>query len=244
MNKKFKVAFIVVSFVLLLSIAANFLLYERGKKYYLLLNQSHLDPLGLSAFADIPVNTQPPLIVFFGDSRAAQWPAPSQIENATFLNRGIGNQTTAQVLGRFQAHVKPLHPQVIVIQAGINDLKTIPLFPDQKETIIDNCKANLKQIVDLSLAIGAQVIVTTIFPLGRLPVERRPFWSDDVKVAIDEVNSYIESLASDQVTIFDTGKVLANSDGIVYPQYSQDFLHLNTEGYAALNDAIYAVLQP
>lgn len=244
MNKKFKVAFIVVSFVLLLSIAANFLLYERGKKYYLLLNQSHLDPLGLSAFADIPVNTQPPLIVFFGDSRAAQWPAPSQIENATFLNRGIGNQTTAQVLGRFQAHVKPLHPQVIVIQAGINDLKTIPLFPDQKATIIDNCKANLKQIVDLSLAIGAQVIVTTIFPLGRLPVERRPFWSDDVKVAIDEVNSYIESLASDQVTIFDTGKVLANSDGIVYPQYSQDFLHLNTEGYAALNDAIYAVLQP
>jgi len=244
MNKKFKVAFIVVSFLLLLSIAANFLLYERGKQYYFLLNASHLDPLGLSVFADIPVDTYPPLIVFFGDSRAAQWPAPSQIENATFLNRGIGNQTTAQVLGRFQAHVTPLHPQIIVIQAGINDLKTIPLFPDQKETIIDNCKANLKHIVDLSLATGARVIVTTIFPLGKLPIERGPFWSDDVKLAIDDVNSYIESLANDRVIIFDTSKVLANSDGIVYPQYSLDFLHLNAEGYAALNDAIYAVLEP
>jgi hypothetical protein len=65
-----------------------------------------------------------------------------------------------------------------------------------------------------------------------------------VKLAIEDVNSYIETLASDRVIVFDTSKVLANSDGIVYPQYSQDFLHLNAEGYAALNDAIDAVLQP
>jgi hypothetical protein len=152
MNKKLKVAFIVVSFLLLLSIVANVLLYERGRQYYLQLNGSHLDPLGLNVFADDPATAHPPVIVFFGDSRAAQWPAPGQIQNATFINRGIGNQTTAQLLGRFQAHVTPLHPQVIVIQAGINDLKTIPLFPDQKKQIIDNCNANLKQIIDLSLA--------------------------------------------------------------------------------------------
>jgi len=244
MSHKFKAAFAVISTALLLSLAANVILYKRGRQYYLQLNASHLDPLGLSVFADVPVTTQPPVIVFFGDSRAAQWPAPGQVKNTTFINRGIGNQTTAQLLGRFQAHVTPLHPQFIVIQAGINDLKTIPLFPDQKETIIDNCKANLKQMVDLSLASGAQVIVTTIFPLGKIPIERRPFWSNDVKLAIEEVNSYITALAGDQVIILDTGKVLANSEGTVYPQYSQDFLHLSAEGYAALNDAIYAVLEP
>ncbi len=53
-----------------------------------------------------------------------------------FVNRGIGNQTTAQVLGHFHAHVAPLHPQTIILQVGINDLKTIPLFPEQAETII------------------------------------------------------------------------------------------------------------
>ncbi|MBK8797966.1 MAG: SGNH/GDSL hydrolase family protein [Anaerolineales bacterium] len=244
MNQKVKIAFIILSILLLMSSAGNVVIYERAQRYYLLLNASHLDPLGLGAFDDTPVNLEQPLVVFFGDSRAANWTAPDQIKSVTFVNRGVGNQTTAQIVGRFQAHVPPLQPQIIVIQAGINDLKTIPLFPDEKESIIRNCKANLKQIVELSTATGAQVVVTTIFPLGKLPVERRPFWSDDVAIAINEVNSFIETLASDQVTIFHTEDVLANSDGIVDPQYSQDFLHLNPTGYAALNEAIYELLAP
>jgi lysophospholipase L1-like esterase len=218
------------------------LLYQRAKQYYLQLNASHLDPLGLSVFTDVPITVQPPVIVFFGDSRAAQWTTPSQVQNVTFINRGIGNQTTAQILQRFPVHVAPLHPQIIVIQAGINDLKTIPLFPEKKEIIIDNCKANLKKIIELSLTTEAKVIVTTIFPLGKLPIERRPFWSEDVKFAIDDVNSFIKTLASDQTIIFDTSKVLADSNDIVYSQYSQDFLHLNPAGYDALNDAIYKLL--
>jgi lysophospholipase L1-like esterase len=244
MNQKVKVTFIILCILLLTSIAANVIVYERAQQYYLQLNASHLDPLGLSAFADTPVNAQSPLIVFFGDSRAANWPAPAQIENVTFINRGIGNQTTAQILGRFHAHVTPLHPQIVVLQAGINDLKTIPLFPDQKEAIIHNCKVNLKEIIDLSLAMDARIVITTIFPLGKLPIERRPFWSEDVRIAINDVNAYIGTLASDQVTVFETDKILANSDGMVYPQYSQDFLHLNPVGYAKLNEAILEILVP
>jgi lysophospholipase L1-like esterase len=239
MNRKVKVAFIVLCILFLLSIATNVVIYKRAQQYYLQLNASHLDPLGLSAFGDTPANEQSPVIVFFGDSRAANWTAPDQLKNVTFVNRGIGNQTTAQILGRFQAHVTPLNPQVVVLQAGINDLKTIPLFPHQKEAIIQNCKANLQQIVDLSRATGARVIITTIFPLGKLPIERRPFWSDDVEIAIKDVNAFLATLANDQVTIFETDKVLANSEGMVYPQFSQDFLHLNPAGYAALNEAIY-----
>jgi lysophospholipase L1-like esterase len=244
MSQKVKVAFIILCSLFLISAATNVALYKRAEQYYLQLNASHLDPLGLSAFVDTAGNGQSPLIMFFGDSRAAQWPAPSQIKNVTFVNRGIGNQTTAQILGRFQAHVTPLRPQIIVLQAGINDLKTIPLFPEQKEAILHNCKANLKQIIDLSLATGARVIVTTIFPLGKLPVERRPFWSNDVEAAIKDVNAFIETLASDQVTIFETDRVLANSEGIVYPEYRLDFLHLNPAGYDVLNEAIYELLVP
>ena len=244
MNQKFKVAFIGVSIFLLLSVTANILLYERAKQYYFQLNAAHLDPLGLRVFADTSPAIQPPVIVFFGDSRAAQWIAPGQVKNVTFVNRGIGNQTTAQILGRFGAHVTPLHPQIIVIQAGVNDLKTIPLFPEQKEEILHNCKANLKQIVDLSISTGAQVVVTTIFPLGKLPLERRPFWSNDVGIAIEDVNAFLETLENDQVTIFETNRVLANSEGIVFPEYRLDFLHLNSAGYDALNDAIYELLVP
>ena len=38
------------------------------------------------------------------------------------VNRGIGGQTTPQMLVRFRQDVIDLHPQVVVILAGTNDI--------------------------------------------------------------------------------------------------------------------------
>jgi len=198
----------------------------------------------VNAYSSPAEESNQPVIVFYGDSRAAAWPVPEQIRNVTVINHGIGYQTTAKVLGRFRQHVAPLKPKVIVIQVGTNDLRTIPLFPDQKEMIIGNCKANIKQIVNLSLETGARVVLTTIFPPGTLPIVNRPFASDDLAAAIKDVNAYIETLESNRVTVFDTSRVLANSQGTVNPKYSRDFLHLNKEGYAVLNQAMADILRP
>ncbi|MEZ2320749.1 MAG: SGNH/GDSL hydrolase family protein [Microcoleus sp.] len=244
MNLQTKIAFIALSLALLASAILNVFLYQQGQKYYLLLNATGLDPLGLNSYPNSVEKTQKPVIVFYGDSRAESWPAPDTIKNATIINRGIGGQTTAQVLGRFQEHVASLKPKIIVIQVGVNDLKAIPLFPEQKEAIIGNCKTNIGQIVKKSLDTGAKVVVTTIFPLGTLPIQRKPFWSDDVPIAINDVNDYIKTLARDRVIVFDSSQVLANSQGIVDPKYSRDFLHLNSEGYGALNKAIAGILVP
>jgi lysophospholipase L1-like esterase len=243
-NTPTKIAIVVLSFALLASGIFNVFLYQQGQKYYLQLNATRLDPLGLNSYPNSAEKIQQPVIVFYGDSRAESWPAPDQIKNATIINRGIGGQTTAQVLGRFQQHVASLKPKIIVIQVGVNDLKAIPLFPEQKETIIRNCETNIGQIVQKSLDTGAKVVVTTIFPLGTLPIERRPFWSDDVPIAINDVNDYIKTLARDRVIVLDSSQVLANSQGIVNPKYSRDFLHINSEGYAALNKAITGILVP
>ena len=242
MNTPIKIAIVALSFALLTSAGFNFFLYQQGQKYYLLLNAVGLDPLGLNSYPNSAEKIQQPAIVFYGDSRAQSWPAPDTIKNATIVNRGIGGQTTAQVMGRFQQHVASLKPKLIVIQVGVNDLKAIPLFPEQKEAIIGNCKTNIGQIVQQSLDTGAKVVVTTIFPLGTLPIERRRFWSDDVAIALNDVNDYIKTLAGDRVIVFDSTQVLANSQGIVDPKYSQDFLHINPEGYAALNKAIVSML--
>ncbi|TAF03556.1 MAG: SGNH/GDSL hydrolase family protein [Oscillatoriales cyanobacterium] len=244
MNLPKKIATVALSLALLASAGLNVFLYQQWQKYYLLLNATGLDPLGLNSYPNSAEKTQQPVIVFYGDSRAESWPAPDTIKNATIVNRGIGGQTTAQVLGRFQQHVASLKPKIIVIQVGVNDLKAIPLFPEQKEAIIRNCETNIGQIVKNSLDTGAKVVVTTIFPLGTLPIERRPFWSDDVPIAIKDVNDYIKTLAGDRVIVLDSSQVLANSQGIVNPKYSRDFLHLNSEGYAALNKAITGILVP
>ena len=71
------------------------------------------------------------------------------------MNRGVFGQTTAQVLGRFDAHAAPLLPRVVVLQVGINDLKAIPLLPHRRDEIVADCKANLREIVRRSTDAGA-----------------------------------------------------------------------------------------
>ena len=175
------------------SIGLNFFLFERAQAYYLALNASHLDPLGLSVY---PTTQQPEivdetetLVVFFGDSRAAQWAAPDDASGFTFINRGIGNQTSTQIQQRFDAHVRPLNPDIIVLQVCINDLKTIPLFENKKEHIVETCKNNIETIVKQSAQIGSTIIISTIFPTGKIHPARRVFWSPEIEDAIFEVNN-------------------------------------------------------
>src|SRR5689334_9744280 len=63
-------------------------------------------------------------VVFLGDQVTELWAkSPAGFfPGKPFLNRGIGGQTTAQMLVRFQQDVVALKPKVVVIQAGLNDL--------------------------------------------------------------------------------------------------------------------------
>lgn len=231
---------------LVVSLIFNVILFVQAKSYYLQLNATNLDPLGLQAFStnSLPLNipaTSTTTVVFLGDSRAAEWPVPAKLKGFSFINRGINNQTTAQVLGRFDKHVMPLHPDIIIVQVGINDLKTIPLFPEQKAAIITNCKANIQQLVARSLNRGTTVILTTIFPIGPVPLARQPFWSPDIAQAVSEVNDYLYSLKARNVLILDAYSVLEEK-GRVQSNYVRDTLHLNARGYQALNQELTKLL--
>jgi lysophospholipase L1-like esterase len=231
---------------LVVSLIFNALLFLQARSYYLQLNATNLDPLGLSAFsADFQPNSIPTAstttVVLFGDSRVEMWPIPRQLKGFSFINRGINTQTSVQVLGRFDQHVLPLHPKSIIVQVGINDLKTIPLFPNWKDEIISNCKANIQQIVARSIKSGATVILTTIFPIGPVPLTRQPFWSPDIAQAVLEVNAYISSLKAKNILILDAYSLLADK-GQVKSNYVRDTLHLNERGYKVLNQELTKIL--
>jgi lysophospholipase L1-like esterase len=239
----YRAAFLVLIVLLLVSMWGNWQLYQETQVNYRELNRVRLDPLGLSVYAGedarAPAPAGLPIVVFYGDSRAAEWTPPEDVTGVTIVNRGIGAQTTAQVLGRFAQDIAPLKPQKVVIQAGINDLKTLPLFPDEAATIIQNTKDNLAQVVQQSLDTGAeQVILTTVFPIGDIPLERQLVWSP----AVDD-NAFISSLASDRVRIMETAPILAGEDGMIAEGFSRDALHLNEQGYAALNRQLAVILR-
>lgn len=78
--------------LLAISISMNGVLYTQAKTYYLQLNATRLDPPGLRAY---PTPMQPgtavkdrPIVVFYGDSRAAQWLTSPDMPGFTFINRG------------------------------------------------------------------------------------------------------------------------------------------------------------
>ena len=81
-----------------------------------------------------------------------------------------------------------------MVEAGINDLKAIPLLPRRRDQIVSDCKANLRQIVRRSREGGAVVIVSTIFPPGKVPLERRMVWSPEIEKAVEEVNSELRGV--------------------------------------------------
>lgn len=225
---------------LALSLLANGILFQRGRNFEQMFYLVRLDPLGLDYFDDAPAPDETPStqrIVFFGDSRAASWPAPP-IPDAQTLNRGIPGHSSAQALLRFDAHVAPLEPDSIVVQVGVNDLMAVGLLRESRAQIIAATRDNIEAIVARARGTGARVILTTIFPLARgsLP-------DPAVQQAITEINQSLHDLAAPDVQVLDSAAVLAGPDGYVRPDYSKTELHLTPAGYEALNAALVPLLE-
>ncbi|MEL7331593.1 MAG: GDSL-type esterase/lipase family protein [Cyanobacteria bacterium J06560_2] len=256
MNKsmRWSVGFISVLTILLgFSVMLNATLFKRAKAYYTELNAVRLDPIGLSCFdlntrdrdtqlPEVPVSGQSVTrFVFVGDSRASSWPSPV-MEGAEFINRGVGSQTTTQVLQRYSAHVSPLKPDVVIVQVGINDLKTIGLFPDRLSDIIADAQTNIEQIVKQAMAQGSTVVLIPILPAGEISLARRPFWSDQIDAAVLTVNQQLLNFAKSSppgsIIWFDGYSEIVDERGRVSAEYQKDELHLNDLGYEVLNKAL------
>ena len=84
----------------------------------------------LARYRDANATVQPPAkgekrVVFMGDSITDMWVQPQFggfFPGKPYIDRGISGQTTPQMLIRFRPDVIALHPQVVVILAGTNDL--------------------------------------------------------------------------------------------------------------------------
>ena len=90
----------------------------------------------------IPKKAGEKRIVLIGDSITEFWLQihPEFFNDKPYIGRGISGQTTSQMLIRFRPDVINLHPDVVVILAGVNDVagNTGPTTP---EKILGNIKS-------------------------------------------------------------------------------------------------------
>jgi len=166
-------------------------------------------------------------VVFMGDSITDAWQFgdPSLFRRG-WIDRGISGQTTSQMLLRFPGDVLALHPRVVHIMAGTNDIagNTGPVS-------LDTIEANIAAMVTLAKAAGIHVVLAATPPSDRFT------WSPDLKPAprIAELNRRLKALAlREKVTFVDYGPVLATPDGGMKPEYSLDGVHPNADGYLAI----------
>jgi|HubBroStandDraft_1064217.scaffolds.fasta_scaffold183408_2 lysophospholipase L1-like esterase len=233
--------------LLVSSLAGNWLLGRLAWRNFAKASEVRLDPAGLKLYAtdrEHPSSLRqpgPPTLVFFGDSRAVMWPAP-RVPGYQIVNRGVGNQTTAQMLLRFEADIVPLHPAVVVLEGGINDLKTLAEFPERRAAIVADCEANLARIVERSRQLGATVVLFNIIGVGKIPLWLRPFWSQEIPDAVREVNAFLPQLAGDKVRLVDANLALDDAHGEIRREYQWEYLHLSPVGYQALDRVLLPIV--
>ena len=101
-------------------------------------------------------------VVFMGDSITEEWSRlyPNYFEERSYINRGIGGQTTPQMLIRFKQDVVDLRPAVVVILAGTNDIAG-NTGPSNVKMITDN----IFSMATIATAYGIQVVLSSVLPV-------------------------------------------------------------------------------
>src|SRR5580704_12217701 len=99
-------------------------------------------------------------VVFFGDSITDMWKIEEYFPGKPYLNRGIGGQTTPQMLVRFRQDVIDLHPKVVVILAGTNDISgnTGPMR-------LEDIEADYASLAELAEVHDVRVVFSSVLPV-------------------------------------------------------------------------------
>ena len=169
-------------------------------------------------------------VIFFGDSITELWPIDKSFPGKQYVNRGIGGQTTSQMLVRFRQDVVTLQPKATVILAGTNDIagNTGPISNE-------NIEANLASMVELAKAHAIRVVLSSILPVHNYTPESQEFFRSRPLERILALNRWLQQYcAANGVTYLDYFSAVVDEKGLLRRDLATDGLHPNTAGYAIM----------
>ncbi len=170
-------------------------------------------------------------IVFMGDSLTQGWQeGRPNFFRGDRIDRGISGQTTSQMLGRFYDDVVALHPAVVHILAGTNDIAG-----NGGPTTLENVENNIRSMVELAQSHRIRVVIGTVLPTARF--NWRP--EIDPVAPIRDLNSWIRQYAHSQgLTLVDYYAVLDDGHHALAAVDSVDGVHPSPVGYAKMEKAL------
>lgn len=190
------------------------------------------------ANAKLIASLDPERVVFFGDSQILGWQLATDFPGRPYVNRGIGGQTTAQMLVRFRADVIDLKPRVVVILGGSNDV-LVHLRKLPHEQTVDNYAS----MADLARENNIKVIFAAVPPVNDSQGEK---WTARLEQPdrIPKLNEWLRSYCAANKFIFlDYYDQLVDEKGMMKSELSPDGEHLNAEGYKLVSRMAEAAIE-
>ena len=180
-------------------------------------------------------------VVFFGDSITDIWHLDEYFPGKPYLNRGIGGQTTPQMLVRFRQDVINLDPKVVVILAGTNDIagNTGPMQ-------LGDIEADYSSFAELARAHDIKVIFCSVLPVHNYTARSKDFFAQRSPEKILMLNNWLRSycaLASSGCVYLDYFNALVDDKGLLKMDLAEDGLHPNAAGFKIMAPMAEAAIE-
>ena len=168
-------------------------------------------------------------VVFMGNSIVEGWVKADStfFQQNNYIGRGISGQTSQQMLLRFRKDVIDLQPQIVVINAGTNDIAENTGPYDASFTF-----GNIISMAQLAQANGITPVLSAVLPADAFP------WRKDLGDPSPKVlalNAQLKAYAANNNLVFlDYHTSLKNKTNGMNEDLAADGIHPTLKGYKVM----------
>ena len=171
-------------------------------------------------------------VIFIGDSITDYWKLADYFPSRPYavVNRGIDGQTTPQMLVRFRQDVIDLHPKVLVVLAGTNDVAGVT-----GRTRNEDIEANYASMAELARAHKIHLVFSSLLPVYNYTEEAKESFALRPAERILALNRWLKDYCSKNGLVYlDYFSALVDDRGMMKRDLSDDGLHPNVAGYRVM----------
>ena len=171
-------------------------------------------------------------VVFMGNSITEGWKSthPDFFIQHPYVCRGIGGQTSPQMLLRFRQDVIALQPKVVVILAGTNDIAGNN-GPSTLEMIMDN----ISSMSEIATANKIKVVLCSVLPAFEYPWSKGKEPNIKIPLLNEMIKQYSESKGYVYVDYF---AAMNDGNNGMKAEYTSDGVHCTSKGYDVMESLV------
>lgn len=178
-------------------------------------------------------------VVFFGDSITDIWKLDESFPGKHYINRGIGGQTTPQMLVRFRPDVIDLKPAVVVVLAGTNDIAG-----NTGEETLEQIEGDYATMAELAKAHGIRLVFASLLPINNYNQRALWFYLQRSPEKILALNAWLKKYCADNgLEYLDYFSATVDGRGMLKAELTQDGLHPNAAGFAVMAPLAAAAIE-